>query len=83
MAHNCYMPEFPMIDNAKRFSALRNWSKGVFTLKHIKAHPLGILCIAFDGKHIAVGLIFFNHRRGVLIVLVEYLMFGTDNACIP
>jgi hypothetical protein len=43
-----------MHENAKKLYALTNWSKGVFTLKNIRAHPLGILCIAFDGKLIAV-----------------------------
>ena len=54
MAGKCYNPEYPMLDNAKRLHALINWSKGVFTLKHIRAHPFGILCIDFDGKLIAV-----------------------------
>lgn len=60
MASQCYIPEFPMIDNAKRLYTLRNWAKGVFTLKYIRAHPLGILCIAFDGKYIAVRKLFEN-----------------------
>ena len=63
MVSNCYSPELPMIANAKRLYALRNWSKGVFTLKHIRAHPLGILCIAFDGKFVAVCFLILNLDR--------------------
>jgi hypothetical protein len=58
MASSCYMSEYSMLENAKKLYALTNWSKGVFTLKHIRAHPLGILCIAFDGKLIAVHRIY-------------------------
>ena len=58
MASQCYTPELPMVDNAKRLYALGNWSKGIFNLKHIRAHPLGILCIAFNGNYIAVSLKF-------------------------
>ena len=54
MANAYYLPNAPMLVNAKRLYSLGNWAKGSFIFKHFRAHPLGILCIAFDGKYIAV-----------------------------
>ena len=54
MSDAYYLPHMPMLVNAKRLYSLGNWAKGVFTLKRFKAHPLGILCVAFDGRYIAV-----------------------------
>ena len=49
-----YIPHVPMVYNAKRLYSLGNWSKGLFTFKKFRAHPLGILCVAFDGHYIVV-----------------------------
>lgn len=54
MANAYYLPDAPMLVNAKRLYSLGNWAKGNFIFKQFRAHPLGILCIAFDGKYIAV-----------------------------
>jgi hypothetical protein len=58
MANAYYFPNAPMLVNAKRLYSLGNWSKGIFVFKKFRAHPLGILCIAFDGKQIAVCISF-------------------------
>jgi hypothetical protein len=58
MADTYYLPHQPMLVNAQRLYSLGNWEKGVFVLKKFKAHPIGILCLCFNGKWVVVGFFF-------------------------
>ena len=41
--------------NAKRLSNMDSWANGDFKFKSFRAHQLGILAIAFDGKYVATA----------------------------
>jgi WD40 repeat protein len=55
MAPVFYIPDGTAYQNSKRFFSYGNWAHGIFTYREFQAHPLGILCMWFDGKYLATG----------------------------
>eukprot|EP00842_Homolaphlyctis_polyrhiza_P004421 jgi/Hompol1/4980/HPOL_004063-RA len=55
MAEVFFLPSNSVRANAKRLASLGRWAHGEFVFRSFKAHALGVLCIAFDGKFLATG----------------------------
>ncbi|KAJ3057402.1 hypothetical protein HK097_007581 [Rhizophlyctis rosea] len=50
-----YVPEASMKVNARKIYCLENWAHGVLRYRSFRAHGLGILSLAFDGRRVVTG----------------------------